>query len=114
MDRYYVFPRDGEWVARKGDEDAGEMGSYPDRGAALEACRDDRGDVREDMYVKRDGDFERVGVLVKHRGPEALWLLREDGSVYGEVDHELAPGGGTPIIVNIKPAGEASNAGEVA
>lgn len=113
MDRYYVFPREGEWVARKGDS-GDELGSFSTRGEALEAARDDRGDVREDIYRKEDdGSFGRVGVLVKHRGPEALWLLREDGSVYGEVDHEIAPGGGQPIIMNIAPANAGSEAQSV-
>lgn len=113
MDRYYVYPQGDSWAARKGeDEMLGE--DYPDRGAALNAVYDHRGDVREDIYRKNeDGGFERLGVVVRHRGPEAVWLLRADESVYGEVDAEIAEGGGTPIIMNIAPINERSNAGEV-
>lgn len=113
MDRYYVFPRDGEWVARKGEADEGEeLGAYADRAAAMEAARDHRGDEREDLYRMNDaGEYERVGALVHKRGPEALWLLREDGSVYGEVDNEVQEGG-RPIVMTIAPASEQSSAGE--
>lgn len=113
MDRYYVYPTDGSWVARKGESDViGD--AYADRKSALDAVYDHRGDVREDIYRKdENGDFERMGVVVKHRGPEAVWLLREDQSVYGEVDAEIGPGGGTPIVMNIAPADERSDAGEV-
>lgn len=112
MDRYYVYPQEGAWTVRKGESEV--LGAeFPDRAAALEAARDHRGDIREDMYVKGDAGFERVGVFVKHRGPEAIWLLREDGSVYGEVDHEVAEGSGQPIVVKLAPAGERSDAGKV-
>lgn len=112
MDRYYVYPQDGAWVARKGEDSIlGE--DYPDRSSAMEAARDHRGDEREDVYVKEGDDYKRVGVFVKYRGPEALWLLREDGSVYGEVDHEVAEGGGQPIIVKLAPVSQNSKAGEV-
>lgn len=111
MDRYYVYPDGDGWSARKGESDMVVEGAA-DRNAAMEAVYDHRGDEREDLYRRVGDEYERVGVFVKHRGPEALWLLRADGSVYGEVDHEMAEGG-QPIVMNIAPVQESSNAGEV-
>ena len=99
MDKYYVQPNEhGEWHAFKGEgASAADFGMYPSRDQAMEACRDDRGDERDEVFY---ADGQRAGVIVRYRGPEALWILNVDGSVYGEVDAEVKAGG-TPIVVNI-------------
>lgn len=96
-DRYEIAPDGDGWNWRKGDESGA---GYADRGAAIEAARDARGDKRTPLFFE---DGSKAGVVVEHRGPEAMVILRADGSVYGELDHELVEGG-APQFKDISPA----------
>lgn len=94
---YEVFPSDDGWGWRLDDiEDRG----YESRGEAYAAARAHRGDRSEPVYKQVDGEFVEVGVD-EQRGPEAIVLLRPDGSVYGELSHAVGDSGATPQRVSI-------------
>lgn len=99
MNQYEVYPADGQWGFRLRSAD-GEVlhdeGAVGDRAAAIEAARAHRGDQREDLF-RADGS--KAGVLVGHRGPEALYIYNADGSIYGEVDHPIRPDNDGPAQV---------------
>ena len=127
MNEYQVYPSDGGWhwklvEAREGEEPANvvnsgdvvaEGGPFDEWKAAVADARDHRGDVREDIYRRFEDGFEKVGVLVKERGPERVAIVREDGSLYGECDAALPDGPGQPIVTNISPVKVGNGAGSV-
>jgi hypothetical protein len=98
MERYEVFPKAGGWCWRFGSQ---QSKKFDTRAEALADVFKHRGDER--LY---DAEGNSPGAL---RGPDAVVLLREDGSVYGEIDHEVRHGG-PPQYVTLKPAGESSKA----
>lgn len=103
--RFEVFPVDGEWSYqyRFAHGDTQERGqNYPTRSEAIAACKVARGDVDEELF-RADGTS--LGHAVS-RGREAIVLLRPDGSLYGELDHEERQATGAAQRVSIKPAGE--------
>jgi hypothetical protein len=115
-DRFEVFPDGDEWgYQRRSDE--GEIteseSGYADRKEAVAAARLARGDKIEELFrMDDDGNFESIGLSTISRGDESLVLLRPDGSVYGEIDHEVNKDSSqNPQHVSITPASEASEAG---
>lgn len=102
MDRYEVFPDGDEWNWRCGDT-SGD--GYPNRSEAIAAAKDARGDTTESLY-REDGSLAGSEIS---RGPEAIVLLRPDGTVHGELSHALKAGG-PPQRISIKPAGETTEA----
>lgn len=111
MNRYRVRPHeDGSWSWALQDEDGKEVasGDCESRGDALKAVREHRGDKMNDLYTS-GGDFFRTEIT--RGGPEGIDLLRPDGSLYGEIDHEVREGG-TPQYIDLEPASESSEAVE--
>lgn len=96
--RYEVFPDGNEWSYRQGET---RGGNYPTRSEAIAAAKNARGDTTEDLF-RADGSLAGTNVV---RGPEAIVLLRPDGSVYGELDHELGEGK-NPQRITLTPASE--------
>lgn len=104
MQRYEVFPKNGGWRWRYGDNQSVSK-KYDTRREAIAAARKARGDVREQIFTAAG---KPLGDLVISRGPEAIALLRDDGSFHGEIDHELT--GGTGQSFSIAPASETGRA----
>ncbi len=105
MNRYEVYPVGDGWAYRS--PDGSEHEEYETRGDAYAAARDARGDRRRDLY---DGEGNFVKSEEITRGPEAIVLLRADGSVYGELSHAKS-NSKNPIHKSLTPAGTNDNAG---
>ena len=106
--RYEVFPEGEQWSYRYRTEQGKAEGrgeNFATRSEAIAAAKAARGDKNEELF-RADGSA--VGNAVT-RGPEAIVLLRPDGSVYGELDHEERTGG-TPQRVTLTPANEKTEA----
>lgn len=102
--RYEVFPRNEGWRYRS--PDGHESKKFETRAEALAAAREARGDDRQEIF---DAAGVSLGEHVLSRGPEAIVLLREDGSLYGEIDHEIVDGAGSQAV-SVTPAGETGEA----
>lgn len=93
LDEFQVYPQAGDAWAYQGPRYLHGEG-FPRRRDAIIAAREARGDRRHDVFY---GDGTPAGERVAFRGPERLVLLRQDGTLVGEIDEPLregAPGGG--------------------
>jgi hypothetical protein len=84
-DQIEVHPEGGGWNWREvvSGEAINSGPGYEDRGSAIAAAREARGD--EEMELRRrDGSV--AGTVRVGSGGLRIVLLREDGSVYGELD----------------------------
>lgn len=90
MNRYEVFPTNAGWRWRYADGRQSKPSAL--RGDAIAAVRHDR-----------------VSGRTNTRGPEAIVLLRADGSLCGELEHEVNSRAAS-YTHSIKPATEAGKA----
>jgi hypothetical protein len=107
-DTFEVFPDGEKWSYRVRSEDgkAGKQGkTFAGRADAIAAAKEARGDKQEELF-RADGS---PAATIESRGPEAIVLLRPDGSVYGELSHAVRAGG-KPQVVAITPAVENTKA----
>lgn len=109
--RYEVIPEDDKWLWRfrsEGGKLSRDHRSKPlkTRAEALTGAREARGDDREEVF---NAAGESAGELVRYRGPEAIVLMRGDGSMHGELEHELRAGGPAQYV-DLEPAESSSEA----
>jgi len=106
-EQYEVFPEEDGWAWRLRGED-GEVSDaswYGSRTEAISAAQEARGDVVTKLYTADGAEHSED----RQRGWQRILLLRADGSLCGELDHEIRAGG-PPTYVDIHPAEESSEA----
>jgi len=104
-----VFPDGGKWRWRErdGKGKAGDQSGADSRSETIRKARDAAGVAPSEQLFNADG--EPRGVTPKRPGRVRVVLLREDGSVYGELDS--GPSAGSEQTAEVQAAGEASSAG---
>lgn len=111
VEQFEVFPlEDGKWIwQHRVGGDVVESGKpVSSRADAYAGAQEARGDVVTPLLHMNGSPAGEA----RTRGPQRIVLLRKDGSLYGELDHELKAGGPAQHV-SIVPASDHGEAVEI-